>query len=180
MRKLILLFATVLLFTSAAAVFSADWDIAEDYAVKFSTKKAEGTFSDLQGTVIFDSKNLSSSTFDVSVDVASIQTGNKTKDKHARGKKWLDAENHPRISFVSESFTKSMKGYLVKGKLNIRGTARNESILFTFNPTEEGGLFSGSLTIDRQKYGIEGPFLFGGMVGDEILVELRVPVSGEE
>jgi len=107
------------------------------------------------------------------VETASISTGNKTKDKHARGGSWLDAEAFPRIGFQSKSFVKTDAGYSVEGQLNIHGVSKTVSIPFTFSDN----VFSGRLTVVREDYGIEGPFLFGGLVGDEIRVLLRIPVE---
>ena len=49
-----LLFLPILMFFGVAAVVLPSWEITDDYAVRFSTKKAAGTFSDLRGKVIFD------------------------------------------------------------------------------------------------------------------------------
>jgi polyisoprenoid-binding protein YceI len=149
------------------------YEIAEDYAVKFSTKGADGTFADLMGTVVFDPSHLEASKFDVSVATASIETGNKTQNKHAKGDSWLDAEANPRISFVSSAFNKTNGGYAVSGDLTIHGVTKTVAIPFLF----ENSTFSGSLTVLREDFEIKGPFLFGGFVGDEIEVSLRVPVK---
>ena len=174
MTKLILL--PILLLSGFAAVILPSWEITEDYAVRFSTKKAEGTFSDLQGTVKFSPDDLSNSNFAVSVATATIQTGNKSKDKHARGKAWFDAENHPKITFVSSRISTSASGYLVLGDLTIKGITKEVGINFTFEETTSGGLFTGTTTITRADFELDGPFLFGGLVGDEVAVDLKVPV----
>jgi len=126
-----------------------------------------------RNTIEFDASDLDASNFDVWVETASISTGNKTKDKHARGGSWLDAEAFPRIGFQSKSFVKTDAGYSVEGQLNIHGVSKTVSIPFTFSDN----VFSGRLTVVREDYGIEGPFLFGGLVGDEIRVLLRIPVE---
>ena len=162
------------LFCSSFTFYSLQsYEIAEDYGVKFSTKGAEGTFSDLTGTVTFDASDLSASKFDVSVSTATIETGNKTQNKHAKGDSWLDAETYPRISFVSSTFNKTNGGYAVSGELTIHGVTKSVAIPFIF----ENSTFSGSLSVRREDYGINGPRLFGSFVGDEIEVSLQVPVN---
>jgi polyisoprenoid-binding protein YceI len=167
----IILFLSILTF--GLGQITADWNISADYAVRFSATKAEGTFDKLQGSIQFDPSTPSAAKFDVWVETATISTGNNTKDKHARGSSWLDAEQYPRIGFKSSNFQKTDKGYQVKGKLSIHGITKEVSIPFTFKDQ----VFAGSLTVNRQDYGIEGPFLFGSLVGDEIAIVLRVPVS---
>ncbi|MEM6769508.1 MAG: YceI family protein [Bacteroidota bacterium] len=172
-----LLTVSFLIATGIAAVVLPSWNIGEDYAVRFSTKKAEGTFSDLQGTVIFDPNNLTEASFNVSVATASIETGNNSKNKHARGKAWFDAEAHPRITFVSKEIIALNQDYRAAGDLTIKGVTKSVSIDFTFTQTATGGLFTGKTSITRADYGLDGPFLFGGLVGDVVAVELKVPVG---
>ncbi len=163
------------LMLALSIVWATDYRPADDFSIQFTTAKAEGNFKGLEGTIRFTPEELENSKFDVWVDAATISTGNKTKDKHARGDKWLDVENHPRISFVSSSFQKTSDGYLVEGTLSIRGVDKQLSIPFSF----EDSVFQGTTTVRREDFGIEGPFLFGGLVGDEIAVRLRVPVVTE-
>ncbi|MEO0734480.1 MAG: YceI family protein [Bacteroidota bacterium] len=171
-----------LLLLSVFAVFSLsqlapNWEVADDYAIKFNTAKAEGTFTGLSGTIVFDPADLAVAKFDVAVDASTIQTGNKTKDKHARKSAWFDVENHPQITFVSSAFRETADGYSVQGDLTIKGTTKQVDIPFTFAEADGGGLFTGSVNVLREDFGLDGPFLFGGLVGDEVAVALRIPVK---
>ncbi|TXF90813.1 YceI family protein [Neolewinella aurantiaca] len=169
MRLFIFLFALCII----SSVSAFNWEPTDAYAIKFSTAKAEGTFTDLKGTIDFDADDLANANFDVSVAAASINTGNNTKDKHAIGESWLDAEHFPRISFQSHTFRESGDGYIVDGQLTIHGKKRPVSIPFSF----DDNVFHGELSINRRDFGIEGPFLFGGLVGDDVMVSLQIPVK---
>lgn len=177
MKKYIIVFTIpfFLLFTAFTTTIF-DWKITDDYTIKFSASNANGIFQDLKGTIIFDENNLGKSKFEVSVDVNTISTGNKTKDKHARGAKWFDVKNHPQIKFTSEKFTKTKTGFLVTGLLEMKGLKKNESIEFTFSKNKEGGIFEGKLKVDRKEYEITGPWL-NFTVSDEIEIELKIPVK---
>ena len=182
LRPLSLATATLLALTSAAT-YSTSYTLTDDYALRATAKGVEATFADLRGTVVFDPANLPASSFDVSVATASVRTGNKTQDKHARSDNWLDAGAHPRISFVSTAFAKTATGYDVTGDLTIRGRTHAETIAFAF----DGETFAGELAVARGQYAKEwgtgatllslGPFLFGGLVGDVVAVALRVGVQ---
>lgn len=173
-KRCIMRFSVLLTFLLVlTTAFATDYRVADDFSIQFATAKAEGNFKGLEGTIHFTPEDLSSSSFNVWVDASTINTGNTTKDKHARGEKWLDVENHPRISFVSSSFQKTGDGYLVEGTISIRGVDKQLSIPFSF----EDNVFQGTTAVLREDFGIEGPFLFGGLVGDEIAVRLRVPVA---
>jgi len=157
--------------------FLVNWTISDTYRIYFEGSGAEGTFRGLEGTIRFSPDELANSHMDVRVSVATIDTGNKTKDQHARGDNWLYAEKYPYIRFVSESFRQTSSAYTVDGKLTLRGITKRISIPFTFGSEGSGKVFVGQFKVNRQDYGIEGPWLVGAAVGDEFVVKLRVPVT---
>ena len=97
-----------------------------------TSKKATGVFSKMAGDVAFDANNLDASSFNVSVDVSSINTGNGMQNKHAVSDKWFDAETYPKITFVSKSFSKTDSGYEVTGSLTMHGVTKEFTMPFTF------------------------------------------------
>src|SRR5690348_14032020 len=60
-----------------------------------------GSFTGIKGTVQFDPKELNNSSFDVTIDANSINTGIDMRDEHLRGESYFDVKNYPRIHFVS-------------------------------------------------------------------------------
>src|SRR5271154_1413746 len=100
MKKLVYPMAALALIGISAFTFIAaqDWKINDDYSIKFTSNDPSGTFKGLKGTVAFDENNLASSKFDVTIDVATINTGNGMKNGHAKSPKWFDAEKYPVIA----------------------------------------------------------------------------------
>lgn len=175
-NQLLIVAVFALIFSAFTLTTLVSWNIADDYEIRFEGRGAVGSFSDLDGAIIFDVDNLAQSKMNVSVDVATISTGNKTKDRHARGSNWFDAKKYPKISFQSKEFKKSGNSYEVIGDLNLHGVIKEITIPFTFTNQNSGGLFEGSFTVNRQDYGITGPF-YGFTVADELKVDLKVPVE---
>ena len=164
------------LHCSLTAFSQQQWQITEDYTIAFSGTKAEGTFRGLEGEIRFDPSNLGASTFDVSVDVGTIATGNKTKDKHARGDSWFDAVSFPKILFTSDRISrKNNNEFDAIGTLQLKGISKEMTISFTFSEEGNTGLFTGRMEVSREDFGIEGNF-FGFVVGDDFVVDLKVPV----
>ena len=161
--------------TSAFTVFT-HWQVGPDYAVKFDGRGAAGTFTGLRGTIDFDPRDPAAGRIDVTVDVATISTGNATKDRHARGEGWFDAERYPTIRFRSTAIGEGTESYTMIGELTLHGTTREVRFPFTFTPRDAGGVFEGSFTVKRKDYGIEGTFgQFA--VSNEFAVQLRIPVE---
>ena len=174
--KYLLLGALTALFGFSAFTSINSWNIGDDYIVKFDGRGAEGTFKGLRGTIEFDPRDPAAGQLDVTVDVNTIDTGNKTQNKHARAEGWFDAERYPTIRFQSTRFGKDKNGYVVTGNLTLHGTTKEITFPFTFTPQGDGGLFTGEFEVARKAYGIEGTFgQFA--VSNTFEVELRVPVE---
>jgi polyisoprenoid-binding protein YceI len=153
MKKHTYWLASVALIIASAFTFiqSQDWKIAEGYFVKFDGGDPSGEFSGLKGTIQFDEKNLSSSKFDVSIDVASINTGNGMKNAHAKGETWFDAAKYPTIAFTSSAISKTATGFEAKGTLDMHGVKKDFIMPFTF----VNNTFTSNFEINRLDFGID-------------------------
>ena len=154
------------------------WNISDDYEVRFSGSGADGTFRGLTGTIVFDPAAPEQGRFDISLDARTINTGNKTKDKHARGDSWFDVEQYPEIHFRSSTIEPSSDHYQMTGTLTLHGVDKEITFPFAFtrSPQGDSGTFNGTFTVDREAFGIDGPF-FAFTVGDDFEVSLNVPVT---
>jgi polyisoprenoid-binding protein YceI len=65
-----------------------------------------GRFNECDGKIILDEKDPSKSSVTVTIKAASINTDNQQRDTHLRSGDFLDAQNHPDISFQSKSVEK--------------------------------------------------------------------------
>jgi polyisoprenoid-binding protein YceI len=160
--------ATVFAFT-----LPASWQIAGKHNISFSTSGVSGIFKTFNGSIVFDEQNVAASRFDVSIDVASINTGNGMQNKHAKSSDWFDAAKYPSIRFTSSGFQKLGKAYQVTGNLQMHGITKPVSIPFTFKRSGNGGSFEGSFSVNRNDFGIGKP---GGEVGELIKLAVIVPV----
>lgn len=61
---------------------------------------------------------------ELTIEAASLQTGNRRRDKHLRSATFFDAENHPSVRFVSDSVVLEDDTLKVRGRLS----ARDQSI----------------------------------------------------
>jgi polyisoprenoid-binding protein YceI len=151
------------------------WTIDSGYSIRFKGKFADGTFDKLSGTIIFDPSNISASSFNVTVDVASINTGKALKNKHAVSENWFDAEKFPVIRFVSSEVTSTDSSYTVRGELDFHGIKKEILIPFTYLQENNKASFQGSFRVNRADFGIGKT---NGKESDFTTVEVVVPVSG--
>ena len=176
MNKLFYPIAAVLILAGSAFTFLAapGWQIAQGYSIGFSSDDAGGVFKDFKGNIAFDEQNPGAGKFDVLVDVASINTGNGLQNKHAKSDEWFDAAKYPQMHYVSRTITKAGSAYQVVGDLTIHGVTKAQTIPFTFKKTAQGGVFTGSFTVNRNDFKLGKP---GGEVGEQIKIDISVPVT---
>jgi polyisoprenoid-binding protein YceI len=168
--SLIFLFAG--LFTVKAQQYKPVDDRSE---VKFTIKNfginTPGSLKGLKGSVKFNPADLVSSSFNVSVDVNTINTGVDARDSHIKKEEYFNAEKFPVISFNSTKITKEQDGYTVTGSLTIKGVTKPISFPFTVQSQDNGLIFSGSFTIDRKDFGVGGS---SAVLGNSVEVSLKV------
>jgi polyisoprenoid-binding protein YceI len=176
MKRLLYPAAAVLILLGSAFTFIAalNWQIADGYSIAFSSNDASGIFKGFKGSILFDDQNPAASKFDVTIDAASINTGNGLQNKHARSDEWFDVVKYPTIQYTSQKIVKAGNGYQVTGNLSIHGVTKQVLIPFTFQKTTSGGVFAGTFTINRSDYKVGKP---GGDVAEQIKVDLSVPVT---
>jgi polyisoprenoid-binding protein YceI len=176
MKKLFYPIAAGIILSASAftALKTTDWKIKNEASVKFTSKDPSGVFTGLKGSVKFNEQDLKDSKFDVSIDAASINTGNGMQNQHAKSDKWFDVKKYPEIRFASNSITRTTQGYQADGILSLHGVQKPVSIPFTFQKNNEGGTFTGSFNVNRVDFGIGEP---GGHASEIIKIDLSVPVN---
>lgn len=176
MKKLFYPIAAAMLLAGSGFTFitAPNWQIADNYNIGFSNDQASGIFKDFKGTIVFDEKNPATAKFDVSVAVASLNTGNALQNKHAKSAEWFDATKYPAIHFVSSKVVKAGNGYQVTGTLDMHGVQKPVTIPFTFRRTGAGGTFTGTFAVNRSDFKIGEP---GGEVPEPVKLDISVPVK---
>jgi len=145
--------------------------------------KVRGAFDRFSGLADLDFADPARSRVEVTVEVASLTTGNARRDAHLRTS-FFHAAEHPRIDFRSTVVDAlSDDRYLVTGELTIKGRTRPVSIEVTrtgmaLDPDGTSRVeVHGRGTLDRRDWGVvwnvaaEGG---GAFVGNTIVVELEV------
>ena len=132
--------------------------------------KVKGSFSNLKGSVRFDERELSQASFNVSIDVATINTGKENRDEHLKNADFFEVEKFPVVRFISSSVTKTANSYLVKGKLTMKGITKDVSIPFDLKNEGKNKILDGEFEVNRLDYNV-------GVGQSKILVKDKVKLS---
>lgn len=145
--------------------------------------RVRGRFTDFSGEVIVNEDQLASTT-NVSINVASIDTGVEDRDTHLRSADFFDVEQYPTATFVSKSVKAVSNGtFALDGELTIRGVAKPVTLDLVFGGEVVdpwGGVravFSASATINREEFGLtwnQALETGGVMVGKTAKIEIDI------
>ncbi len=158
-------------------------------SVQFSVRhmmisNVRGEFRKISGTVTHDPDRLQDSAVEVTIDAASISTGDAQRDTHLKSADFLDVEQFPTITFRSKEITQSGDGGKIRGDLTVHGVTR-EVVLNVDGPSPEakdpyGNLrigASAATKISRNDFGLKWNSALetgGVLVGDELKIEIDV------
>jgi len=159
--------------TKTVWAIDASHTVAEFGIKHMMVSTTKGRFADVQGTIELDEADIANSSVRVEIDVASIDTHDEKRDAHLRSPDFFDAENHPKITFVSTKIEPE-KGdrFRVMGDLTIRGTTRPVVL-----DAEFGGRGTTPTQISRKDFGLTwnvGLEAGGVLVGDTVKISLEV------
>ena len=170
-------------------IATTTWNIDTAHSVaEFKVKhmmisNVKGRFSKLSGALFLDESDSANSRVEVSIEAASIYTGDDQRDAHLKSADFLDVENFPTLTFKSKSIRIVRDGELsVEGDLTIHGVTRNVSFAVE-GPTPPSKdpwgntrvAISASTKINRKGFGLawNAALETGGiLVGEEVTITL--------
>ena len=165
------------------------WDLdANHTSISFSAKHlglatVRGRFERASGDIELDDPNdPTTARGTVTIEAASLTSGNEQRDGHLRNADFLDVENYPTITFTATRIEHvGDDNYRVDGDLTIRGQTKPVSLAYEHGGTavdpygnnRVGGSLVG--TINRSDWGLSWnvPLGNGGLlVSDKIKLEI--------
>ncbi|MCG6860229.1 MAG: YceI family protein [Chromatiaceae bacterium] len=88
-----------------------------------------GRFNDFAGTFTYDEADPSTSRVEVVIKTASIDSNHAERDKHLRGKDFLDVEKYPQATFKSNSYKETgFNKAKLTGELTLHGVTKPVTI----------------------------------------------------
>ncbi len=135
----------------------------------------EGHFDRWSADIRFDSKALANSKVVVTVDTASVGTGDGGRDQTAQGSDWFSSVMFPKATFTTRVI-KDLGGgrYEADGDLVVRDKTQPVVLPFTLAIKGDEADMSGQLDLDRTLFGV-GTGEYGG--ADIVPLNVKVKVD---
>ncbi len=144
----------------------------------------KGAFKTFDATVTSEGTDFSKATIDVTIDAASVFTGDEQRDGHLKSADFFEVEKYPTLSFKGTSLRKvDDDEYELKGILEIKGVKKEVVLDVEFGGinkdpwgNEKAG-FSVEGKINRKDFGLEWNAALetgGVLVSEEIKISAEV------
>ncbi|HSI69488.1 MAG TPA: YceI family protein [Gillisia sp.] len=182
MKKVFLFVFVALLSTSLFA--QTTWTVDKAHSqVSFgithmTIAEVTGLFRSFDASITAPGEGLENATYNVTIDVNSIDTGVEKRDDHLRSADFFDVENHPEMTFKSTSSTKAGDNrYKVSGDLTLHGITKPVTLDVWHRGTitkEDGTEVSGfQITgrVSREEFNI-GPDFPEAALSDDVRIKV--------
>lgn len=168
----------------AAWAAAAQWSMKPaDSTLTFVGNQAgaefEGVFQKFTADIRFDPKDLAGSRFDVTIDLASVNSRDSERDDIIRGPDLFAVKQFPTARYAAEAFTHAGGAkYRATGKLTLRNVTRDVPIDFTFEPAADGAWLKGTARIRRLDFGVgQGEWKDTEWVGNDVGVKFALKLA---
>lgn len=186
MKRIVSLITVILLSTSLFA--QTTWSVDNAHAkLTFTTthlgiSDVAGLFNAFDATIVSSAEDFSDAVFELTADVASIDTEVEMRDDHLKSADFFHVEKFPTMTYKSTAIKKAGKDkYKLTGDLTMHGVTKPVTMDLWYRGTIENpqnqAITSGfqlTGTIKRSDFNI-GPDFPAPMISDEV----RIKADGE-
>jgi polyisoprenoid-binding protein YceI len=159
--------------------------VAAASSIEFTGTLADGDFTGkfqrFVAAVAFDPANLAGSRFRVEIETGSADTADADRDVALAGNDFFAVSRWPKATYEASQFAAAGPGqYQARGKLTIRGIAREVPVTFAFKPAADGrsAILSGRASVRRLEFGIgQGEWQDTKWLGDEVRIRFELTLK---
>jgi polyisoprenoid-binding protein YceI len=148
-----------------------------------SLSHVNGRFGNIGGAITYDEADITKSTVNVTIDVASIDTGVSQRDSDLKSANVFDAAQFPTATFVSTSVAKNGSGLTINGNLTLHGVTKPVTLDVQGPTGPVPGMdhkphagFSATTTISRLAFGVAAKYPTA-MIGDDVKLTIELDVA---
>jgi polyisoprenoid-binding protein YceI len=140
-----------------AAAFAREWQVdaaKSTLAFKgtYQNEGFDGRFRKFDAAITYDAADLSKSKFDVTIDLASVDTGSSERDDTLTTADFFDTSKTPKAHFVTESFAKNGDAVEAKGQLTIRNKTKPVTLEVKFAENGNAATLDAATTLKRADF----------------------------
>ena len=174
-----------ILIASTSVASAADWAQQEGSTLTFSGSAQgeafEGGFRKFTADIRFDPANLDSARFDVSIQLASVDSANSERDDTLRSGEFFNVASTPEAHYLAERFEKVGDGYVARGELTLNGRTLAVPLHFQFKAEAGSATLDGKATLNRVDFNVgSGDWADPSMIDTSVSVNTHLELKAAE
>jgi polyisoprenoid-binding protein YceI len=139
---------------ASAATYSADPTSRLEFTGVQAGAPFKGVFHQFSAAVDLDPAAPAAARIEVTIDLNSVDSGDKDRDGTMRGADIFDVAHFPSAHYVTRSVTRTATGFSAVGALTLRGVTKDVPIEFKFAPGAAGATLTGAAELKRLDFGV--------------------------
>lgn len=145
-----------------------------------------GTFESFDARIVFNGEALAHSSFEVRINLKSVNTEYADRDEILRGVDFFDVAAHPDATFIASQFAARDEAgsFVASGVLTIKGVAQALELPFNFSSAADvtgRWVLKGSVPINRLDFGVgTGEWRDPKWIGHEVTVSFELLLDSSE
>jgi polyisoprenoid-binding protein YceI len=142
------------------AVQARDWQVDATqstltFQATYQKEAFAGRFKKFDAAIAYDESDPSKGKFDVTVDVASVDTQSSERDDTLKGADFFDPKHYAQAHFVTTSFAKAADGSVIAhGTLTIRNAEKPVALKVKFVANADKATLDVDTTLKRAEFGL--------------------------
>lgn len=161
----------------AVAAKATPWKLQPGGRLGFTTSYTgdaiKGSFSRWNAAILFDPADLPGSSIKVTIDLASVESGDSQRDDMLKSDSFFNVATSPNAQFTSTSIREAGVGrYLAIGTLSLHGKTRPMTVRFNLKIDGDQATANGSATLPRLAFGVgQGEWSSTDQIPDAVAID---------
>jgi len=151
------------------------------FATAFQGETINGSFGSYAAAIAFDPEQLGTSHVKVTIDLASVTSGDKDRDSTLQGDSFFNVSATPKAVFEAKSFSKTDATHFVAhGKLTLHGVTKPLELPFTLTIRNGVADMKGTTTLDRTAFGVgSGDYASTDTIPAKVKVDITLKAKAQ-
>lgn len=168
----------------AAPAMAADWEVMESgsrigFVATYEDTPFDAWFRSFDARITFDPEQLDAASFDIRIDVTSVDSSSRDRDEGMKQEEWFAAGDHPEARFRAERFERiSEQRFKAIGQLTLKDSHRTLEVPFTWEQSGARSVLTAETEVQRGEFDIgTGEWTRDDTIGFTVTIRARLNLT---